>query len=1229
MAESPAPDYGIDEEHGHRRQRARQSGAFLVHDAAPRYTYETLRPPANRSSIDRKGKGKAGQYDLVNAKRKPSKRPPNKLSIGSSPLSTVIYNSAERSGSPRCEDYDTEGTSSSRNGAPDNIHRSREGLRNSTEAPPSALGHDTDPAQIVSLALSLSESRRRNVSGGRLSPLYVNANHRQGSLEQGAARLSGSYGSVGGATLRRHLNEQRRVSKNLTPTSSGPSTESPLPGSARGADEANTSAPSRYLDADISNQAIQNPSDATLARVEKARIAFELSYEYRRLLQHVPKLPVPNQSGSITSKAASGFEEAMTWNDLGRVYNPLQYIRNRKVRGRERKHLDAEAEGWKDLDRVRLWIDAIASKHETSRSTTPSQIALPPQDVAEVDPQITQTGLNYDKPGFADTRSIKSERQDSDWKIAPWDLLADAAWLSRNDNIRLIEDAKGSKLLPPKKQSKENTPRTSIENPRGPLRRSLSLVRRGVEEERQSMELETPRKQVRSRGHFRGKSHDVKSSSNGYESPRERKGRWHRTFGRSRSPSSSEDSMTDGMNGHAWGSHRDQDSLDGAALEKQMMKLLAKEFEEDPFSSIKRLEPAQEVSSEGTKASPKEQRSSKPALEHSQNQVVAPEQGTPTARSARSPRPSKGKSAEERGRQPRSSVDDLDVTAPNSPSTFQFGPSIFINRSAPSSRSVSPKKPLPQRFRPSLRSGSKSRRTMSEYRIDSVAQSPTKGKPLGTGRIGSEEDQQAIHKSESASNLLSPVTAEHFGKRFRRMNDSSSSLKEVKESRDPESRFKGLLKGTRIAELVGNEVSRVGGMIWRREASSLSRATSPVNGRSTEESDTDGEISTLANSPETDLSRVTTRADDGVSNPRTLNRTGQPKYHPPTLPTFRSSISRSTQGSPTATSPEDHPITRQQLAQKARGRSSKFERLAPPKIDMRNVSPSASPPLSRIQTKDTNDISRETSPSQSDQRLRNADRRLNDVLGIPGTVRNGVGPTGLANLSSKTSKRPDMGDRQWSISDRSVSNTRTGIVTKRDIARVRALLLSSGIKANEIARQADSVEDPPFLPQLREIYQRSGNEERIPKVPRQQEHLLTAKLVVQEIDGTNQRLREAAETHSDKTVEVLHQQFRDLDAYVSHNLVPVVRGSADDADDLSTELTTTQTLAIKRLNDAVDLVLRRRRRRMRWVRRGAYALLEWMLLGIMWAVWMIVVAVRLVRGVIGGVFGVVRWMFWL
>ncbi|KAI4280482.1 MAG: hypothetical protein L6R38_004428 [Xanthoria sp. 2 TBL-2021] len=1223
MAESPAPDPGIDGEIGHRRQRARRSGGFLIQDAAPRYTYETLKPPTGRISNDRKGKEKAEDREVVTATRTPTSRHRQKQSIGSSPLSTVIYNSTDRSESQSHGSYNADDILPTRNGASDSGQDSRDEVRNSVEEAPGALGHDTDPAQIVSLALSLSESRRRNVSGGRLSPLYANTNRRQVSSEQGAGRLSGSYGSIGGANLRRHLNEQRRVSRNLTPRSSTLSTESPSPRSARSFDGGDASASPRYLDAGVSNEVIQNPSSATLARAEKARITFELSYEYRRLLQHFPKLPVPSHNRSTISKAGGG-SEAIVPDDMGRVYNPLQYIRNRKVRGRERRHLDAEAEGWKDLDRVKLWIDAIASKHKASHSSTPSQMAVPP---LQVDPQAIQIDSSHESSGSTNTRSIKLERQNLDWKFAPWDLLADAAWLSRDDNMRLIEDAKGNKLLPPNKHSKENTPRTSLENPRAPLRRSLSLVRRGVEDELQSLELQTPKKKGRSRGHIRGESHDPKSISNGYETPRDRKGRWHRNFGRSRSLSSSEDSMTDGMNGHAWGNHRDRDSLDGAALEKQMMELLAKEFEEDPFSNPRKVEPAREVPSENSTDRPKEQPPDKSVPGQSQTQAQSPEQGTPNAPSSRPQRPSKGNLEEERGRQPRSSLDDLDATAPKSPSTFQFGPSIFINRSAPNSRSVSPKKPLPSRFRPSLCSGSKSRRTISEYRIDSVAQSPTKGRTLGTGENDPEESQQAIHKSDSANNLLSPITAEHFGKRFRRMNNSSSSLRAGRESRDPESRFRGLLKGTRIAELVGNEVSRVGDMIWRRDASSLSRATSPVNARATENSDTDGENSILENSPGTDLSRVTTTTDDGVSNSRMFIKGGQSRYHPPNLPTFRSSISQSSPGSPAATSPEDHPITRQQLAQKARGRSTKFERLAPPKIDMRNVSPSASPPLSRTQTNDANNISRDPSTSRSDRRVRSADRRLNDVLGIPGTVRNVAGPTGLANLSSKTSKRPDTGDRQWSISDRSVSNTRTGIVTNRDIARVRALLLSSGIKANEIARQADTVDDPPFLPQLREIHRRWENEKKsIPRVPRQQEHLLTAKLIVQEIDNTNQRLREAAETYSDKTVEGLHQQFKDLDAYVSYNLVPDVRGSADDADDLSTELTTTQTLAVKRVNDAVELVLRRRRRRLRWVRRGGYVLLEWMLLGIMWAVWMVVVAVRLVRGVFGGVFGVVRWM---
>ncbi|KAL8726804.1 MAG: hypothetical protein Q9166_006486 [cf. Caloplaca sp. 2 TL-2023] len=1147
---------------------------------------DSLRPPRRQIPLDLKAKGRAEDGELVASKRTPTSRHRQKQSIGSSPLSTVVYSSTEKPGSQSFHSHRTdeilpiprESTLQShadRNGSTVIGQDSRDEAERSAGEVRSAIGHNTDPAQIVNLALSLSESRRRNVSGGGLSPVYVNGSRRQMSSEQSAGRLSGSYGSTGGAKLRRHLNEQRRISRNFSPISSTQSTESPSPRSARSTEGSDVSAQPRYFDSGASPEVVLNPSSATLARAERARIAFELSYEYRRLLQYLPRLPAASHSKPSTAKAASSSEASAA--DLGRVYDPLQYIRNRKVRGRERKHLDAEAEGWKDLNRVKLWVDTIANDREDTSSLPDDRTALPPLDTGPIDPQAVKASPDHD--GLS--RPIKSEGQSLDWSFTPWDLLADAAWLSRDDNMRLIEDTKGTKILPQKKQSKENTPKTSLEKARGPVRRSLSLVRQGLADERRSLELNTPKKKDRARSHSRGKSYEPKTSLGGYESPRDRKGRWHSHFVRSRSASSSEGSMTDGVNGYAWGNYRDRDGLDSAALEKQMMKLLAQEIQEDPYSNPRILEPAKAKPIEDGLDQRKEQQTIKPKVNLAQKQASSPDRGKPTISSARSQRPSKSSLEEQRGRQPRTSLDNLNDTAPNSPSTFQFGPSIFVNRSAPNSRSVSPKKPLPSRFRPSLRTSSKSRRTVSEYNVDAVTQSPTKARLLRTKDANNGDPQQAIQKSDSASNLLSPITAELFGKRFRRMNNSSASIKAAKESRDPDSRFRGLLKGTRIAELVGNEVSRFGDIIWRRDAGNPLQTNSPVTARARDNSDTEGENSTMENSPETDLSRVTTTTDDGGSLSRMFTKGSQPRYHHPNLPMFRSSISQASPGSPKVSSAEDHPITRQQLAQKVRGRSSRFERLAPPRIDMRNVSPSASPPRSR--TQETNiTISRDNSTLRSDHRVRSADRRLNDVLGIPGTVRNVVAPTGLANLSSKTSNHPGMGDRQWSISDRSVSNTRTGTVTKRDIARVRALLLSSGIKANEIARQANTVDDPPFVPQLREIHQRWGDKSKsIPRVPRAQEHLLTAKLIVQEIDSTNQRLRDAAEVYSSQTVEDLHQQFKDLDAYISNNLVPAVRGSADDADNLSTELTTTHTLAVKRVNDAVELVWRRRRRRFR------------------------------------------------
>ncbi|KAL8703169.1 MAG: hypothetical protein Q9201_003645 [Fulgogasparrea decipioides] len=1241
MTETPKSTHPIEEDPEPRRRGARRSGGFLLHDVAPTYTYLTLQPPRQRQINDIKGKGKAEDGDTVPPKSTTGVRRRRKPSIGSSPLSTEAYNQNDTSGSQNLVSHGSDqilpihpepdaNTRLSSNTSSVTGRLSGNEPHIAVESSPSTFGHGTDSAQIVNLALNLSESRRRNVSAGRLYPVYVNGARRHVSSEQNPPGLTGRPISIGGINLRRHLNDQRRISRNLAASSSISNHDSPSPRSAQCNNGDDIYASSRFYSSDITHETVLHPSEATLARAEKARITFELSYEYRRLLQYLPKLPAPSSSRAVTSKADNGPESVASY-DLGRVYDPLQYIRNRKVRGRERKHLDAEAEGFKDTNRVKLWVDMVVSKRGAEDSPRNDKTVLPTLDSVQVDLYNGQTPPTPGDSPRSNARPTKSEKQNLNWAFTPWDLLADAVWLDSDENIKLIEDAKGNKLLPSKRTSKANTPRTSLEQARPPSKRSLSLPRQPVPDQHGPRVIDTKPKHSRLRGHIRGKPYEVKASSHGYESPQDRRGRWRRNFIRSRSPSSSEESLTNGASGYAWGRHRDQDGLDTAAPEKHMMELLAQEIDDDPFSSPQVIQPTKDRQNKEKVPSERKRSVDDTAATESEHQASKSEQDLQLASSTQSQTLSRHSPQEQRGRQPRVSFDGLDVVASDSPSGFHFGPSIFINRSASNSRSVSPKKALPSRLRPSLHRRTDSRRSVSENDFAVDRPSHDRSGPQRGRHIGPKDSHQGVQKSDSASNLLSPVTAELLGKRFRRFNNSSSSIKGVKENKDPEFRFRGLLKRSRIAELVGNEVSKVGDMILRRDGSNISRPTTPVSAKAPWDSETDGEHSTLENTPETDLSRATTNNDDGGRLSRISTKNNQPTYHFQNLPAFRSSISQASPGSSTAASPEDHPIIRQQMAQKARGRSRNFERLAPPRIDMRNVSPSASPSSDRTRANAT----RNSSTSHSDHRVRDADRRFNDVLGIPGTVRNAVAPTGLSNFSSSTTKhhtstdRLALGDRQWSISDRSVSNThKHGTATKRDIARVRALLLSSGIKANEITRQANSIDDPPFLPQLREIRQKLGAE-NIPRVPRAQEHLLTARLIVKEIESVNQSLRDAAECFSTSTVEDLHSRFKKLDEEVTGNVIPHVRNSADDADHLSTELTTTWTLEVRNLSERVERGLRRRRRRLRWVRRGGWVLLEWVLLGIMWCVWGIVVVVRVVKGVIGGVLGVVRWMLWL
>ncbi len=1226
----------IHEVQGQRRQRPKNSGGFLLPSASKRNTHPAaLRHSAYETTGSSKGKRKAEDEDLsIPQSRIVDRRHRFKTSLGSSPLSTEIYNVTPTRGSGDTARTDPDEISP----LPSRTSRTSGSFRSTVSGDTewesrkqnqgqhldrdtrNALGHDTDPVQIVNLALNLSENRRRNFSGGRLSPIYPAGSRRVVSSNQPSAGLSGSYPTIStGGSLRQHLQDQRRISRNISPRASRlqrqvaetqlvPSYGTPQP----------TVAPT--FDVGLASNTIFNPTEATLTRTERAKLALELSYEYRRLLQYLPKIPVWPRSRSTTTKTAAK-ANSDTLDILGRAYNPLQYVRNRRVRAREKTTLDAEADGWKNVDRVRKWVDTVASEREAGISRVDDHYPLPPYDVALPDLALLDPSLALGGSHSTGQSGNKSRKLPGNWTITPWDLLADACWLGRDANIRRIEDSSGNKIFTSTDILSQALPRASRDSERAP-KRSLETIHKHMSADSLLPAMTVTQDSPRERGRPRKELSLLHSPMHSHNSSLDRKGRWPKNLIQSRSSSSSGHSPTDKVIGRGR-VHRDHDGFDSAALKKQMNDILKREADDALLNKRDTADRAYVKPSNQAQANGK--------ISQGESQWTGL-QGTRTEKPASDSIPASARVSldERKDRQPRTSFDSVR----NSSNVHGSSPKIAINLALAGDQPSSPKKTLPSRlgsFRPSR---SKERQAISQQDFASESESPSKTSRKETNRLKSEDSLQSGNSLIANDGLLSPDSADVVGKRQR--YSDSSSIKNIKITREFDSKLRGFLKGGRIAELMGNEVSRVGDLFWRRDRDNTASPVSPtVSSFTMEDSEyDDDDTSGLDSPPSAPLSRATTNNEDIAMLSRKSTNVEPPKYHMDNLPSFRSPFGRGDHFAESTKSPpeQDH-ITRQQLEQRQRGRSQRFDRLAPPRIDMRNVSPSASPPMTRSRTRDTDvsyDGSRQSSTSRSDYRAQIANRKLNEVLGSPGTIgRRGPPPSGLSRLESRQHRptdRPNLDKgRQWSICDRGVSSVR-GTVTKRDIAQVRALLLSSGVKANEIVRRANAVGQAP-VPLLKGLEEISSGP--IPSGPRSQEHRLAARILVNNIELTNQRLRDMAGHFSNTTVEHLHRQIKGIDERVTYSLTPMVRATADDADSFSAQLTTTHTLAVQQLNDAVDAILRTRRRRLRWLRRGGYLLLEWTLLGIMWWVWFVVVLIRLARGILRGAVSGVRWFFWL
>lgn len=429
-----------------------------------------------------------------------------------------------------------------------------------------------------------------------------------------------------------------------------------------------------------------------------------------------------------------------------------------------------------------------------------------------------------------------------------------------------------------------------------------------------------------------------------------------------------------------------------------------------------------------------------------------------------------------------------------------------------------------------------------------------------------------------------------------------------------DSRLRGFFKGRgKIAGLVGNEVSRVGDRILKKEPLADSRKSSAAVSLSSDDSDMDDVEETKGESkpsPRTSLRRLPT--DESYRMPRGHSERGAAKRSVLSLPTFAS------------------PLRRQDVEDKQAGASgvdSPYERDPSPLVCNAGTSQGKIPSLPVDRPDEGFAFNRSVPPALE----KTKGGQINDPS-VPFTL-NRPPVTGLTQAKASPSpssreRRPRLSgpSRSWSISDRSLSVLAdTGIPGKREIERTRALLLSSGIKAREIVRRAETARDPP--PEF--LRCSVGPNELAPRVARVHEFDVAAQRLLQEFERSQYLLQESMDRFSASTSSRLKSQLSSLESLANLSLSRRVRTVSDDAEDLSVQLHTTSTLAVKQLSDALDRGMRKRHRRLRWMRRAGFVVLEWALVGVLWWVWLIVMIFKLFRGILRGTVSGVRWILWI
>ncbi|KAK4982591.1 hypothetical protein LTR66_009190 [Elasticomyces elasticus] len=1177
--------------------KPRTSGGFLLQPTLRRRGIEA---PPEPETIDG-GKRKADGNDLqVDKRRVASQRVSGRTSIGRSPLAQEVNDRNSLMSYARIQ--------GGRDGAED-ARYSTAAPRGSSDKSPSPTAAIIDPAQLVQMALNLSESRRQHTSGSLRIP-SATIGRRVVSIAAPVSSLS-----LRDSSYRQYASRDVSAgSSKLQPYRSRGDVLSP---------EQNF-ADVGILTADFEDTYQFSP--ATLARAEKARKFFELSSEYRRLLQLLPPLkPDALAAGNlvITSQSSPGSNYAEITrvtsdsgkhHELGRAYNPLQYLRNRRIRTRRRRPLNPGSEAWDDPAKITAWIDKVQDcTGRKSYRTKGDVVDLPSYDDDGVDNALDDANLTSSHRR-TDTVSSRALRPETDWSFSPSDLFADTYWVEQEDNKGLIENRHGNRIFPPKAPvSEETTPRID-EQPR----HSFERLRGALGSSRRSSHGTISGNEDAESTHHRGRRRlHLLPINRGDSSSRIKRRSWNRTRSHSKSSASSVGSAQRKNQLLNPGSDAQQENT--GPLARHIQRMLDKEAGGLDTSSPDPMSPDKWDSAHTSLARnvPTDERARVPLADiHTRSEKKAalssPYMASVGSKSDPSQLPDR----------PRSSFETLGSTAPSSPIMLNFVPSMGMSLSPPQSRKSSPERKHRKKKFGIFRSGSKDQNKIEKTDFAArLSHSDSSRQPSGEGTGASRSSFESTRLG--SSHKRSDSQAKGHGKEAREAEAGSAV-----------SRF---FKSSRITEIIRAEGVRLGEGTRKNDAPTNGTVDSDNSRETTDVSSTDDDDiapDTIKQRPARLKRTVSAKAD---SHGHASRQKRKPKYYMSNLPTFKSPFASEGQSpNSTASALGNDPIERQQRAQRDQRRPSRFDRLAPPRIDISYLSPENSPDLSLTYTQTTDgshttyqDDRRESYGFQM-PRSESHPRDSQELLGLPGTIsRKGMPVTalrGLAASDDRSRRRPNMqGRRHWSISDRGTPEQRSQ-VTQRDIARVRALLLCSGIKAKEIIHLANSPKTPAsnFLRQAAEL----ANQPLQP-VARSEEHTVAARMLSNLLSRSTADFEHAIDSFRHKTAADLSAQLDRLRQTIAEDLTPHVHQCADEADAFAAELSTNQTLAIKQVNDAIDAMFRLRMRRFKWVRRAGFALLEWVLLGIMWGAWAVVVLIRLVKRSVLGVVGGVKWMLWL